>query len=45
MARRVYAVESVKGISWKNEEGVMKRITVVVLRELVIGSKITGSYM
>jgi hypothetical protein len=42
MPRRVNVVESVKRYITGNGEGVMKKITVIVLRELVDGSRTTS---
>ncbi|MEM0004611.1 MAG: hypothetical protein QXE10_00175 [Desulfurococcaceae archaeon] len=42
MPRRVNVVESVKRYITGNGEGVMKKITVIVLRELVNGSRTTS---
>jgi len=42
MPRRVNVVESVKRNITGNEEGVMKKITVIVLRGLVDGSRTTS---
>jgi hypothetical protein len=42
MPRRVNVIESVKRNITGNGEGVMKKITVIVLRELVNGSRTTS---
>jgi hypothetical protein len=42
MAKRVNVVESIRRYISGNSEGVMKKITILILRELVSGSKITS---
>jgi hypothetical protein len=42
MPRRVNVVESIKRYITGNGEGVMKKITVIVIRELVNGSRTTS---
>jgi len=42
MARRVNVVESIRRYISRNSDGVMKKIVVVILRELTSGSKTTS---